>query len=189
MEHSISEVSFLSGLLACMRREALTLKVCVDGHTKDTASWTFAHIERFCRGPHQYHAFQLLLVWFKKVTTTPATTTAAMFQPRSTIARRTVDIIFTHLDSPVDGVNAVVMETTERLLVLSKMEREEMSCDDDERLECEMLNKCLQLSWLVKGKHGLLAVVLNHLDINQVCKKNLMCILHTITSSSSSTLF
>ena len=101
-------------------------------------------------------------------------------------------LVWTHLDSPVDGVNETVMEVFKILLTCVKAEQnsfkktigledgdnvgdnalEQKKSEDNEidvgQLIVEIKTKAMQMSWQVKGKHELLAALLPHMDIQEV---------------------
>ena len=91
----------------------------------------------------------------------------------------TMRLIWTHLDSPVDGVNDIVMDVFKSLLSVMKDETVlHESCLGAERTPAiitsfdeflqHTLDVALQLSWHIKGKSRLLATVLAYLDVKQV---------------------
>ena len=152
-------------------------------------SWLHRNI---CQMSHlagsQYQAFKQLSLFFSKamkyLREIHAQTNQRLFGPRGDILKSTLDLIWTHLDSPVDGVNECVLDIFKSCLSLAEAE---LALIDDEsgpekplsgasELDClvgELLGVLLKMSWEVRGRHNLVAVLICFTDMMLV---SILCI-------------
>lgn len=186
MHCSFGHMALISGIVSCCTPTLLAQLV---PDSTVFATWLYEEIISLCSVTQfQYHSFRVLLQWFKKSSRSPNAIAAASTESvyflatgDSSISQTTMRLIWTHLDSPVDGVNDIVMDIFKSLL--SAMREEEVvlseSCleasikqqapnDSFEAFLQQTLDAALQLSWHIKGKHRLLAALVAYLDVEQV---------------------
>ena len=127
----------------------------------------------------QYQVFRLLLQYYSKLTKLfnqiSSLIDIRIFDLNSSILKQLLDLLWTHLDSPVEGVGECVLDIFRSSLTLAQIEHRhhfssEMSRDMDEfeQLINELLVTLLKMSWQVRGRHNLLSVVLTFTDIKSV---------------------
>lgn len=151
--------------------------------------WLFHIVVRLCNIPeHQYHSFKLLTSWYQRLTKCfPQLrdhTGRMLFKKNSLIVEKTLALVWTHLDSPVEGVNDSIMEAFRILLELNSLEKSlvnptesETVAKSEKELKAEgdfpqeVLTRALTLPWTLKGKHCLIALLVKYTDCTQVsCK-------------------
>ena len=78
---------------------------------------------------HHFHTFQLMAQWFARLSKllpqVHALTGAAVFPRGGPLLRRALEVVWSHLDSPVEGVNEFVMACFRSLLRVVNDEEEE----------------------------------------------------------------
>lgn len=130
------------------------------GDQKTIASWMFERIAMLCESQHQYHAFQLLLQWYNKL----AHISNPYLYCSSPMVKATLGLVWTQLDSPVEGVNQATMQVFDLLLQAL------MSDPSYDSFVHDIMDDVMTMSWHVKGKHRLISVLITHQSIGKVCQ-------------------
>ena len=183
-ESTFAESAFLGGILACAKEDIL-FQQC--GDNLCVIDWLFSHIARLCYGVQQYQAFQLLLQWYNKVSVYRSSSKCdALFKSTLTpVVKDTMTLVWTNLDSPVEGVNQLVIEIFSNLINCLKHSPDhgtskDLSKDDhssgdlDQRndpcqdLVRDVLAQTSNMSWHVKGKHRITGAVISLVPIDEV---------------------
>ncbi len=171
---TLGQVAVVSGLLACGKHQLLCAPLSAQSQDVNMFQWMFSVICDLCKGQHQYHAFQLIVQWYRKVADI-LDQVEANFNSQSAIVKSTMEVVWTNLDSPVEGVNAAVMEVFDLLLSICEIQKSvsQIHIGEDKNLPCAdmvdaIMEQVLHMSWHVKGKHRLVATLLKHVNVNQV---------------------
>ena len=200
---TLGQLTLVSGMLACAKFETLTRPISMDmdlskphGHEIHQSDcslascdeqtvqsycslmypWLFGCICDFCSSEHQYHGFKVLLQWFQKFSKMIHTFTKreSLFIETCLLTKRTLQILWTNLDSPVVGVNESVLDVF-RIFMDMYVKQKSNTVDFKDKGQCILESVVVQtmtLTWHVKGKHGLLTVLCHHLGGEKV--KNLV---------------
>lgn len=188
-------IALLNGFLSCSREAHLLSHVTYNDKKCMLVSWIFDKLCEECSSSHQYHAFQMLLQWYERVGTLLGKTDIVQWLKNAEVKEQTVQLVWTHLDSPVDGVNEFVVDIFRNFLKL----RHDINCcaclvKDGKNTSTVVdisvnhfmlvepfINNLSSMSWTVKGKHKLLAVLLDYADAKQVridfCKIKLLSLI------------
>ena len=143
--------------------------------------WLFEVTCDFCaNSEHQFHAFSTLQLWFHKMGALLGDMVGRglTFRSDGRVTDRTLQLVWTHLDSPVDGVNDCVIDMLKALIKLQQEEGDLRGKDgemfpaskeqDPGSVVALILPQVVNLPWNVRGRYGLLAVLLPHLNMDQV---------------------
>lgn len=173
---SFSHISLISGLLSCVNSPLLCQLVPDHSHGA-LNMWLFDVIFDLCTSSdHQFHAFSTLKLWFHHMGTRLADMVGEVlkFCCDGHVVKRTLQLVWTHVDSPVDGVNECVIDVLKGLI---KLQQDEVGLKREDGAEMEVdqgsivaliLPQVVTLPWNVRGKYSLLTVLLLHLDLDQV---------------------
>ena len=177
---SFGQLSLLSGLLSCADVALLSAAIPLPpaatpssppaAPSPSVAQWCFTLITALCDATgEEFHSFKLLVQWFRRVRAT-----SLDVPPAAAVAPTTLRLVWTHLDSPVEGVNECALEAFQLLLESDATPRDGVrengdgSARSQRTLPGAVLGKVLQLPWHVKGKHSLLAALLRYISVSQV---------------------
>ncbi|XP_067681853.1 tRNA (32-2'-O)-methyltransferase regulator THADA-like [Haliotis asinina] len=183
-----SELALIKAVITCCRPEVLTLSSNIlpglldrgDSSSevplrdKQLLLTLFPRVLSFCgdQTSSQYHAFQILSVWFKSLHKCLPTIhsdyeTGSITSRDSFYLEETLKLIFLNWDSPVDGVATFVCEIFQVVLSVWSWERTNRHTDN-EILSEELLSRLLDIPWYAKGKYKLLGLILPYTDINKL---------------------
>ncbi|KAI0220416.1 Thyroid adenoma-associated protein [Lamellibrachia satsuma] len=201
---SFSHISLISGLLSCVNSPLLCQLVPDHSHGA-LNMWLFDVIFDLCTSSdHQFHAFSTLKLWFHHMGTRLADMVGEVlkFCCDGHVVKRTLQLVWTHVDSPVDGVNECVIDVLKGLI---KLQQDEVGLKREDGAEMEVdqgsivaliLPQVVTLPWNVRGKYSLLTVLLLHLDLDQFLKENtevfeqlLKCLSTNYLAPSATTLY
>ena len=182
-------LALVNGMLSCANTDLLMQ--ATGSNQENLLTYIFTKACDLCYLTDcQYHSFKLLYQWFQR--TAKHLKQIVKHQPTIPLfgnedcmfVTKSLKVLWTHLDSPVDGVNESVMEIFKLLLNLQSQEqavRDELmpqcvgQADDLQKstystvplAEC-LLPKVLAMSWKVKGKQIMLASLIPHLSVIKV---------------------
>ena len=177
---SLGKTALINGILACGLSQLLFHVIVSKSKDADQQKifclWLFHEIISQCKcGLWQYHTFGSLQLWYKKVLKSKNYVTGDfaenMFKQDIGITESTFQLIWTHMDNPIDGVSEIVFSIYRLFLSLY--------CDNPSPkvpnktvpfLE-KILDNLLQMSWHVKGKHLLIATMLEYIPIRSLFDK------------------
>ena len=130
----------------------------------------------------QYQVFRLLVQFYSKLSKMfdeiCGLIQTRIFERKGIIMTQVLDLLWTHLDSPVDGVSECVLDIFQSCLTLAQLEaRQHLNTDGFDCLVKELLAVLLKMRWDVRGRHNLLSVLLAFTDVNSVSKKRLQSVL------------
>ncbi|XP_046561929.1 thyroid adenoma-associated protein homolog [Haliotis rubra] len=183
-----SELALIKAVVMCCRLDVLTLSTNVLPGLPDRGDNScqvplrdnqllltlFPRVLRFCgdQTSNQYHAFQILSVWFKSLHKCLPTIhsnheTVGFTSKDSFYLEETLKLVFLNWDSPVDGVAAFVCEIFQAVLSVWSWERADRHTDND-RLSEELLSRLLDIPWYARGKYKLLGLILPYTDISKL---------------------
>ena len=109
-----------------------------------------------------YHAFQVLLLWFSRLTKLTSTSESLLITKLTFIYESSLQLLLLNMDSPVEDVPDAVVETFAHLLEVWDQYREHGDVPGT------VLQKLIYLPWFVKGKYRLLSTLLKYVDTDKV---------------------
>ena len=180
---TFGHISLVSGLLSSVTSTLLRQPVS-DQPCGALNMWLFEVTCDLCaNSEHQFHAFSTLQLWFHKMSALLGDMVGVglTFRSDGHVSGRTLQLVWTHLDSPVDGVNDCVIDVLKALIKLQQ-EEGDLRGKDGETFPAKggleeqdsgsvvdlILPQVVNLPWNVRGRYGLLTVLLPHLNIDQV---------------------
>lgn len=181
---TFSHISLVSGLLSCVSSPLLCQPVS-DHSGQALNMWLFDVTCDLCtHSEHQFHAFSTLKQWFQKMGALLADMVShgLTFRSDGHVTKQTLQLVWTHLDSPVDGVNECVIDVLKGLI---QLQQEEEGLKGEEQKEVRVteeveqgsvvgliLPQVVNLPWNVRGRYALLTVLLPHVPLDQFLKEN-----------------
>ena len=121
---TFGHLSLLNGLLPCAKPRLLWQPVSDSQSEADfMVTWLFCVISDLCEVPeHQHHSFHLLTIWYQRVSKCfpqlhPEIKTS-LFGKNSPLVSKTLNFVWTHLESPVEGINESIMEVFRTMVKL-----------------------------------------------------------------------
>ena len=172
---SFGHMALLNGVVCCSSATLFAQPIQED---EQFAAWLFDKICELCHVTQfQYHSFRLLLQWFGKAQQSLGCIIAknSFFtsQTESNVRTKSMQLVWTHLDSPVDGVNEIVIDVFKVLLKILRQEEGLLSQSQEEKFTVEKFieetkSLSLQMSWNIKGKHYILASIITEVDVVKV---------------------
>ena len=187
--NQLGPLSLIRGCVACGRKEFLSFKsLCreneVDvepGCSTDKNLMTekmnsncvdeitfiklFRYICTLCEGDItvHYHAFQVLLMWFSRLTKLISTFESSIVDNFTSICKSTLHLVLLNMDSPIEDVPEAVVDIFGYLLgVWSQFK------DKGPDLPNVVLRKIMNTHWYVKGRYRLLSTLLKYTDTEKV---------------------
>ena len=179
---TFSHISLVSGLLSCVSSPLLCQPVS-DHSGRTLTLWLFdASCDLCTNSEHQFHAFSTLKQWFQKMGAmlSDMVRQGLTFRNDGHVTKRSLQLVWTHLDSPVDGVNDCVVDVLKGLIQLQEEEEEEVlkreggeelrATEEDEQGSVVglILPQVVNLPWNVRGRYALLTVLLPYVQLDQV---------------------
>ena len=110
-----------------------------------------------------YHAFQLLLLWFSRLTKFISTMESSIVNNFTSIYESSLRLVLLNMDSPVEDVPEAVVEIFGHLLGVWEQFRGQQP-----DLPQKVLKKILSTHWYVKGRYRLLSTLLKYVDSEKV---------------------
>ena len=186
---TFGHISLVSGLLSCVSSTLLCQPV---SDRSCVAMWLFEVTCDLCvNSEHQFHAFSTLQLWFHKTGALLGDVVGRglTFRSDGHVTGRTLQLVWTHLDSPADGVNDCVIDVLKTLIKLQQEEGDLRGKDgesfpapremfpaprehDQGSVVALILPQVVNLPWNVRGRYGLLTILLPHLNMDQVSMNN-----------------
>ena len=125
----------------------------------------FRYICTVCEGDItvHYHAFQVLLLWFSRMTKLISTLESSIDNNFTSICEITLHLVLLNMDSPIEDVPEAVMEIFGHLLGIWNRFR-----DKGPDLPGIVLEKIMNTHWYVKGRYRLLSTLLKYTDTEKV---------------------
>ena len=125
----------------------------------------FHYICTLCEGDItlHYHAFQVLLLWFSRLTKLISTLESSIVANFTSICGRTLHLVLLNMDSPIEDVPEAVVEIFGLLLGIWSHFKEQGT-----DLPNIVLQKIMSTHWYVKGRYRLLSTLLKYTDIEKV---------------------
>ncbi|KAK3600906.1 hypothetical protein CHS0354_013283 [Potamilus streckersoni] len=124
----------------------------------------FAPVAIFCKGEItlQYQAFQLLLLWYRRLKKMSANSDFNRYN-LSLVFNQTLELIWLNWDSPVEDAAESVETVLESMMDMAQSVPEKY-CD----LANRILNKLVQTSWYIKGRYRILGCLMKFMDTSKV---------------------
>ena len=125
----------------------------------------FHYICTLCEGDItiHYHAFQVLLMWFSRLTKLISTLESSIADNFTSICKSTLHLVLLNMDSPIEDVPEAVVEIFGYLLGgWSRFK------DKGPDLPNMVLLKIINTHWYVKGRYRLLSTLLKYTDTEKV---------------------
>ncbi|XP_060555360.1 tRNA (32-2'-O)-methyltransferase regulator THADA-like [Ruditapes philippinarum] len=155
----LGPVSLIRGMVACGRTDILFAdsQACA-GDTKMLFKQLYQYISILCKGDItlHYQAFQILLLWYAKLTKSPSSVESSSL---TSILESTLDLVVLNWDSPVEDVPEAVVDIFACMMTAWLKVK-----DDMPDFPSKILDNLLRTQWYVKGRYRILAVLLNYLD-------------------------
>lgn len=149
----------------------------------------FPLVFSLCKGPNvllQYHSFNTLHIWYNRflrilpelyMQKCPGFTQ----ENREKIEKQSLDLIWLHWDSPVEGVSDTVADIFHIMCQMWHVERG-LGDQDENALPQRLHQKLISLPWYVKGKYKLIGSLLQFLEfknaltnLEEIKSQLLMC--------------
>ncbi|XP_053378455.1 thyroid adenoma-associated protein homolog [Mercenaria mercenaria] len=167
----LGPISLIRGVVACGRTDILFADCSVN---KGTSQLLFEHLFEYicvlCRGDItlHYQAFQILLLWYTKLTKTPSSLEKIISTNNITSTlESTLEIVVLNWDSPVEDVPEAVVDIFS--CMMSVWETMKDAVPD---FPSSILKLLLSTQWYVKGRYRILAVLLKYVDAQKVLDGN-----------------
>ena len=181
---TFGHLALINGIICCAGENVLNQPLRIT-NSPSLGVWMYQKIHLLCStSDFQFHGFKILVVWFRAMSVTSKQGIIKLFhthhKEQCELKDQILSLIWTHLDSHVEGVNENVIESFE--IMLSIWHREittPLHLEEPPSAEGLLDNKhsswlnslvsqILQVSWQVKGKYNLLATVVKYMDFDQV---------------------
>ncbi|XP_013394296.1 thyroid adenoma-associated protein homolog [Lingula anatina] len=175
---SFGHIAFLSGILQSAKLQLLAEPTCdkLVGHKRYIfIEYLFVQLCGMSEGQNLYHLFQVLNVWysvaFRLLAKHGSELHVRLFAEESQVVQKTLDLIWKHWDSPVDGVSeraSAVFSTMIQLHVSECRYHDE----DDSVFLSKMLSQLMEMSWQMKGKYRLLSSLIQYYGAGKTLKEH-----------------
>lgn len=171
--YKIACLSLIRGMIASAENKILLSLIQLQGINMKVPLILrlFPLVFSLCKGPDvllQYHSFNTLHIWYNRylrllpelyMQKCPGFTQ----ENREKIEKQSLDLIWLHWDSPVEGVSDTVADIFHIMCQMWHVERG-LGDQDENALPQRLHQKLVSLPWYVKGKYKLIGSLLQFLE-------------------------